>query len=123
MPVGFIHVDASPPAPWLRNFPSLLRSRQALLRAGRQAVLRALLEMKELFDRDDARHILSTIYINDYIIWLQQLGSADFPPSPTFTCMPNSGAVRQTHLTANVETHGVSSLRVASHQSHTACTI
>ncbi|KAJ4454851.1 putative box H/ACA snoRNP assembly protein Shq1 [Paratrimastix pyriformis] len=57
---------------------AVLADTVALLRSGRQRVLKVLLELKDIFDRDEARHLLCTIFINDYLMWLQRFGQAEW---------------------------------------------
>ncbi|KAJ1802015.1 hypothetical protein LPJ75_006316, partial [Coemansia sp. RSA 2598] len=44
-----------------------------ILKLGRRAVLKALLEIKSIFDKHDIYYIYSKIYIDDYCVWVQTL--------------------------------------------------
>ncbi|KAL1915970.1 uncharacterized protein VTP21DRAFT_6358 [Calcarisporiella thermophila] len=43
-----------------------------LLRLGRRAVLKALLEIKDIFDYHDVYYVYSKVIIDDYCVWLQR---------------------------------------------------
>ncbi|KAJ2845025.1 hypothetical protein J3B02_004793 [Coemansia erecta] len=47
----------------------------AILKLGRRAVLKALLEIKSIFDKHDIYYIYSKLYIDDYCVWIQTLAS------------------------------------------------
>ena len=49
-----------------------------LLRLGRRAVLRCLLDMQSVFERDESRHVLNAIYITDYCVWVQSVEDGVF---------------------------------------------
>lgn len=40
---------------------------------GKRAIVRALCEIKSIFDLSDMRHYLSRIYIDDYCVWTQRV--------------------------------------------------
>ncbi|KAI9500782.1 SHQ1 protein-domain-containing protein [Coemansia spiralis] len=46
-----------------------------LLKLGRRAVLKALLEIKKIFDSHDIYYIYSKIFFDDYCVWLQTASS------------------------------------------------
>ncbi|KAL2915200.1 hypothetical protein HK105_205307 [Polyrhizophydium stewartii] len=43
-----------------------------LLKLGRRAVLKALLQIKRLLDRDEVTFVLDRVWITDYCVWIQQ---------------------------------------------------
>ena len=50
----------------------------AILRCGRRAAVACLLSMRRTLDRDEYKHYLSRLYLDDYCVWLQtaRFGSA-----------------------------------------------
>ncbi|KAJ2637055.1 hypothetical protein GGF40_002624 [Coemansia sp. RSA 1286] len=46
-----------------------------ILKLGRRAVLKALLEIKSIFDKHDIYYIYSKLFIDDYCVWIQTLAS------------------------------------------------
>lgn len=40
---------------------------------GKRAILRALVEMKQLCDISESKHLLSRLYLDDYCLWLQKV--------------------------------------------------
>ena len=45
---------------------------------GKRAILRALLEMKQICDTSETRHLISHLYLNDYCIWIQRVSKKRF---------------------------------------------
>lgn len=43
-----------------------------LFKLGKRAILKALLEMKDMFDHHDVYYIYSKIWLDDYCTWIQQ---------------------------------------------------
>ena len=43
----------------------------AILRVGRRACVATLLGMRAVLDRDEHKHVLSRLYLDDYCVWLQ----------------------------------------------------
>ncbi|KAH8556514.1 SHQ1 protein-domain-containing protein [Umbelopsis sp. PMI_123] len=61
--------------PLYRNYnlcDKILQDIYILLKLGKRAVLKALLEMKDMFDHHDIYYIYSKIWLDDYCIWIQQ---------------------------------------------------
>lgn len=42
-----------------------------ILKTGKKIILKALLEIKDLFDHDECKYILSLLYLDDYCVWIQ----------------------------------------------------
>ncbi|CAG8487408.1 9454_t:CDS:2 [Acaulospora colombiana] len=64
--------------PCYRNFElseRCLEDVYVLMKLGRRAILKVLLEMKDVFDHDDVYYIYSKIWIDDYCIWCQTKAS------------------------------------------------
>ncbi|KAI9323621.1 SHQ1 protein-domain-containing protein [Dichotomocladium elegans] len=60
--------------PLYRNFAlceKVLQDVYVLFKLGKRAILKALLEMKDVFDHHDVYYVYSKIYIDDYCIWIQ----------------------------------------------------
>jgi len=49
-----------------------------LLGLGRKFIVKALLEIKVLFERSEPRNLLNVLYIDDFIVWVQQLTEGIF---------------------------------------------
>nr|CAG8502450.1 7954_t:CDS:10 [Entrophospora candida] len=64
--------------PLYRNFElskKCLEDVYVLLELGRRAILKVLLELKDLFDHHDTYYIYSKIILDDYCIWCQNMAS------------------------------------------------
>lgn len=48
-----------------------------LIRLGKRAILKALLDMKYMFDHHDVYYIYSKIYLDDYCVWIQHARYTD----------------------------------------------
>ncbi|KAI8393944.1 SHQ1 protein-domain-containing protein [Radiomyces spectabilis] len=60
--------------PLYRNFElcnKVLQDVYVLFRLGKRAILKALLEIKDLFDHHDVYYIYSKIWLDDYCVWIQ----------------------------------------------------
>ena len=60
--------------PWYRNYELIKKCQEdvyVLLKLGKRAILKALLELKDLFDHHDIYYIYSKIFLDDYCIWCQ----------------------------------------------------
>ncbi|CAG8631110.1 1995_t:CDS:2, partial [Ambispora leptoticha] len=60
--------------PWYRNFElseKCLDDVYVLLKLGRRAILKVLLELKDIFDHHDIYYTYSKIWLDDYCIWCQ----------------------------------------------------
>ncbi|CAG8515992.1 33461_t:CDS:2, partial [Racocetra persica] len=60
--------------PWYRNFElseKCLDDVYVLLKLGRRAILKVLLELKDIFDHHDIYYVYSKIWLDDYCIWCQ----------------------------------------------------
>ncbi|KAI8336910.1 SHQ1 protein-domain-containing protein [Blakeslea trispora] len=60
--------------PLYRNFAlceKLVQDVYILFKLGKRAILKALLEMKDLFDHHDVYYVYSKIYLDDYCVWIQ----------------------------------------------------
>ena len=55
-----------------------LEDTKRIFAQGKQAVLRVLLSIKTLFDRSEPRYLLNRLFMDDMIIWLQNLESSSF---------------------------------------------
>jgi protein SHQ1 len=44
-----------------------------VLKLGRKFIVKALLEIKVLFERSEPRNLLNVLFIDDFIVWVQQL--------------------------------------------------
>ncbi|CAG8833511.1 46429_t:CDS:2, partial [Gigaspora margarita] len=67
--------------PWRRNFElseKCLGDVYILLKLGRRAILKVLLEMKDIFDHHDIYYVYSNIWLDDYCIWCQTKASDKF---------------------------------------------
>lgn len=42
-----------------------------VIRLGKRAILKALLDMKYMFDHHDVYYIYSKIFLDDYCVWIQ----------------------------------------------------
>lgn len=49
----------------------IFRDVYQLFYLGKRAILRALIEMKQLCDISETKHILSRLYLDDYCVWIQ----------------------------------------------------
>ncbi|KAI8576876.1 hypothetical protein K450DRAFT_254716 [Umbelopsis ramanniana AG] len=61
--------------PLYRNYKlcdKILQDVYILLKLGKRAILKALLEIKDMFDHHDIYYIYSKIWLDDYCIWIQQ---------------------------------------------------
>ncbi|CAO3676886.1 unnamed protein product [Umbelopsis ramanniana] len=61
--------------PLYRNYnlcDKILQDVYILLKLGKRAILKALLEIKDMFDHHDIYYIYSKIWLDDYCIWVQQ---------------------------------------------------
>jgi len=47
-----------------------------ILHLGRRAVLSCLLAIKHIIERDEQRHYLGRLYIDDYCVWIQHASDA-----------------------------------------------
>ncbi|XP_018413470.1 PREDICTED: protein SHQ1 homolog [Nanorana parkeri] len=64
--------------PLYRNFRLVTKSVQdliSLLRLGKAAVLKCLLDIHSIFQENDPAYILNDLYITDYCIWIQKVKS------------------------------------------------
>ncbi|CAG8747438.1 8483_t:CDS:2, partial [Acaulospora morrowiae] len=64
--------------PCYRNFElsqKCLEDVYVLMKLGRRAILKVLLEMKDIFDHSDVYYIYSKIWLDDYCIWCQTKAS------------------------------------------------
>ncbi|KAI9253810.1 SHQ1 protein-domain-containing protein [Phascolomyces articulosus] len=60
--------------PLYRNFAlceKLLQDVYILMRLGKRAILKVLLNMKDLFDHHDVYYVYSKIWLDDYCVWIQ----------------------------------------------------
>lgn len=60
--------------PLYRNFTlcqKVLQDVYILFRLGKRALLKALLEMKDIFDHHDVYYVYSKIWLDDYCTWIQ----------------------------------------------------
>jgi protein SHQ1 len=61
--------------PLYRNYKlcdKILQDVYILLKLGKRAILKALLEIKDMFDHHDIYYIYNKIWLDDYCIWIQQ---------------------------------------------------
>ncbi|KAG2189066.1 hypothetical protein INT44_004208 [Umbelopsis vinacea] len=61
--------------PLYRNYKlcdKILQDVYILLKLGKRAILKALLEIKDMFDHHDIYYIYCKIWLDDYCIWIQQ---------------------------------------------------
>ncbi|KAM5148757.1 protein SHQ1 homolog isoform 1-T3 [Mantella aurantiaca] len=64
--------------PLYRNFQLVTKAIQdliSLLRLGKAAVLKCLLEIHSIFQENDPAYILNDLYITDYCVWIQKVKS------------------------------------------------
>ncbi|RIA98554.1 SHQ1 protein [Glomus cerebriforme] len=64
--------------PWYRNYELTKKCQEDvydLLKLGKRAILKVLLELKDLFDHHDIYYIYSKILLDDYCIWSQTKAS------------------------------------------------
>lgn len=67
--------------PLYRNWAliqAILNDVYKLFYLGKRAILRALIEMKQLCDISESKHILSHLYLDDYCIWIQRVSRSRF---------------------------------------------
>lgn len=60
--------------PLYRNFElcdKVLQDVYILFKLGKRAILKALLDMKYLFDHHDVYYVYSKIFFDDYCVWIQ----------------------------------------------------
>ncbi|KAI8881454.1 SHQ1-domain-containing protein [Backusella circina FSU 941] len=60
--------------PLYRNFElceKILQDVYILFKLGKRAILKALLDMKDVFDHHDVYYIYSKVYLDDYCVWIQ----------------------------------------------------
>lgn len=60
--------------PLYRNFTlceKILQDVYILFKLGKRAILKALIDMKELFDHHDVYYVYSKILLDDYCVWIQ----------------------------------------------------
>lgn len=60
--------------PWYRNYKLAKKCQEDvydLLKLGKRAILKVLLELKDLFDHHDIYYVYSKIWLDDYCIWCQ----------------------------------------------------
>jgi protein SHQ1 len=61
--------------PLYRNYDLALKCLKdvvVILKLGKRACLKALLEIKFLLDRHEAAYVLSRLWLDDYCVWIQQ---------------------------------------------------
>jgi len=64
--------------PWYRNYELTKKCQEDvydLLKLGKRAILKVLLELKDLFDHHDVYYVYSKISFDDYCIWCQTKAS------------------------------------------------
>ncbi|RGB43927.1 SHQ1 domain-containing protein [Rhizophagus diaphanus] len=64
--------------PWYRNYKLAKKCQEDvydLLKLGKRAILKVLLELKDLFDHHDTYYVYSKIWLDDYCIWCQTKAS------------------------------------------------
>ena len=62
--------------PLYRNWKlstAVLKDVIALLRLGKLMIVKVFLEMYQMFERDELRFYVNSLYIQDYCLWIQQL--------------------------------------------------
>jgi protein SHQ1 len=60
--------------PLYRNWTlceKVLQDVYIMFKLGKRAILKALLEMKDIFDHHDIYYVYSKIWLDDYCVWIQ----------------------------------------------------
>jgi hypothetical protein len=60
----------------------VVRDTAAILRLGRRAAVACLLAMRHVLDRDEVKHWLSRLYLDDYCVWLQTCARCAWVAAP-----------------------------------------
>jgi protein SHQ1 len=92
--------------PIYRNYDlaqTCLSDAKGIFNQGKQAVLRVLLSIKTLFEHSEPRYLLNRLFLDDMIIWLQNLEGLSFREFQRELSEADSISIENLGLKFNIE--------------------